>query len=100
MSHKCQKSDRIRDAVLASLQGPQFSLEEFCHIGRPHRVAALAIGTLKPSTTDILTEQELHRFAAFGADRGRGILWHDAHADKGESIELTVTGNCRGWGGD
>src|SRR3954451_13157830 len=97
-SRNAQRQGMFREAALTLLQGPQFSSWEFCHIGRPHRIAALAIGTLKSSATDVLAEQVLHGLAALGADRGRGIFRHVAHADRGESTtELTVTGNCRGW---
>ena len=83
---------RLRQPLL---QGPQFTSQELCDIGRPQRVIALAIEALKLPAADILAQQELHRPAALRADRRWRIFRHDAHAGPGGSATLSVTDNCR-----
>jgi hypothetical protein len=80
-------SDSISPIFLhrLSIQRSQFTTKKLCDIGRPKRIAAVAIDTTE-FTSASFDKHEFHRLVALRADRRRGVFRHDAHARSGASV--------------
>jgi hypothetical protein len=79
-------SDSISPIFLhrLSTQRSQSTTKKLCDIGRPKRIAAVAIDTTE-FTSASFDKHEFHRLVALRADRRRGVFRHNAHAGSGAS---------------